>query len=151
MCLPVILHTYITCVTIHNSTSFLQWWVKCPLYSGAALCHLSGLRLQLSSQPLEGSVASSCCSLASCSASCDRKLGNVCARGMKVIVRPLPVRKNKWEGINKTFLCSKNITWVVIKEGWNLKINSCPNVIKLLLSDHPQWGHYVQNKTSWLV
>lgn len=66
-------------------------------FDGATPCHWSGLRLQLDSQPLEGDGASSCCWLSSGSVSSDRKLGNVCARGMKVIVRPLPVGKKKGE------------------------------------------------------
>lgn len=54
-------------------------------------CHWRGLRLQLDSQPLEGDGASSWCWLSSCSCSSDRKLGNVCARGIKVIVMLVPV------------------------------------------------------------
>lgn len=37
MCHSVILHPYITCVALHNSTSFLQGWVKSSLTRGGAL------------------------------------------------------------------------------------------------------------------
>lgn len=79
-------------------------------FDGAKPCHWSGLRLQLDSQPLEGDGASSCCWLSSGSVSSDRKLGNVCARGMKVIVRPLPVGKKRRE-ISGAHLSLSTPTW----------------------------------------
>lgn len=85
------------------STSFLQSWVEVSRFGGAAPCHWSGLMLQLDSQPLEGDGVSSCCWRSSRSVSSDRKLGNVCARGMKVIVRPLPVGGEKAENWYNTF------------------------------------------------
>lgn len=72
---------------------------KVSSFGRAALCHWRGLRLQLDSQPLEGDGASSWRCLSPCSASSDRKLGNVCARGIKVIVRPDPVERRSKETV----------------------------------------------------
>lgn len=80
-------------------------------FDGATLCHWSGLRLQPDSQPLEGDGASSCCWLSSGSVSSDRKLGNVCARGMKVIVRPLPVGGGERRGISGAHFSLSTPTW----------------------------------------
>lgn len=150
MCHSVISHPYITCVAIHNSTSFLQWWVKCPHYSEAALCHWRGLSLQLSSQPLEGGVASSWRSPSSCSGSRDRKLGNVCARGMNVMVRPLPARKRKYERSVKRFFMLNVIKLDFIKFEIHKK-KTFLNMIKLLLSDRPWRYLFMQNKTTRTV
>lgn len=68
---------------------------KLSSFDGAILCHWRGLRLQLDSLPLEGDGATSWCWLSSCSGSSDRKLGNVCARGIKVIDRPVPVERRE--------------------------------------------------------
>lgn len=82
-------HQEIIYYTCHYTYFYILSTVvgKVSSFGGAILCHWRGLRLQLDSQPLEGDGASSWCWLSSCSS--DRKLGNVCARGIKVIVSPL--------------------------------------------------------------
>lgn len=66
---------------------------KVSSFGWTILCHWRGLRLQLDSPSLEGDGVTCWCCLSSCSGSSDRKQGNVCARGIKVIDRPVPVER----------------------------------------------------------
>lgn len=107
MYLSIILHTYITCVTIHNSTFFLQWWVNCPLYSAAALslkrAQVATLiaatrgrrRLFLLLPPFRFWLVG-------------QKVGeSLCSRDERHC-QAIFCEEKIWEGINKTFLYSKS-------------------------------------------
>lgn len=118
-------------------------------FGGATLCHWSGLRLQLASQPLEGDGASSCGWLSSRSGSSDRKLGNVCARGMKVIVRPLPVGKKSGESMEYFFL-SVSLTGPYIKKKYVLFTWQYIHGT-LLLGYCSCWYLYIQRKTTRII
>lgn len=143
-----IVHQEMIYYTCHYTYFYILSTVvgKVSSFGGAIVCHWWGLRLQLDSQPLEGDGASSWCWLSSRSGSSDRKLGNVCARGMKVIVRPLPAGKKKKQRRSIEHFFYVSLNWTLHQKQYVLFFSDNIFMVQLLLSYCPRWYLYIQMK-----